>query len=87
MSVILTGIFLPGLIMGFREGLESFLIAVIILQYLKKSSNTTFRKNAFSGVLFQILALIGIGGILFSISKSIEKWNNYLKCGKAQLVF
>ena len=48
--------------MGFREGLEAFLIVVIILQYLKKSGNTTFKKNAFSG------ALLGIGGILLKLS-------------------
>jgi len=71
--------FLPGLIMGFREGLEAFLIVVIILQYLKKSSNTAFRKNAFSGALLGILASLVIGGILFSISKSIEKMEQLSK--------
>ena len=64
---------LPGLIMGFREGLEAFLIVVIILQFLKKSSNTTFRNNAFAGTLVGILASLGIGGILFLISRSIGK--------------
>jgi len=71
--------FLPGLIMGFREGLEAFLIVVIILQYLKKSRNTAFRKNAFSGALLGILASLVIGGILFSISKSIEKMEQLSK--------
>ena len=71
--------FLPGLIMGFREGLEAFLIVVIILQYLKKSGNTTFRKNAFSGALVGILASLGIGGILFAISKSIDKMEQVSK--------
>ena len=71
--------FLPGLIMGFREGLEAFLIVVIILQYLKKSSNTIFRKNAFSGALSGILASLAIGGILFSISKSIDKMEKLSK--------
>ncbi|MEK6264689.1 MAG: FTR1 family protein [Clostridium sp.] len=71
--------FLPGLIMGFREGLEAFLIVVIILQYLKKSGNTTFRKNAFSGATLGILASIGIGGILFLISRSIGKTEELAK--------
>ena len=71
--------FLPGLIMGFREGLEAFLIVVIILQYLKKSGNITFRKNAFSGALVGILASIGIGAILFYISKSIGRMEELSK--------
>jgi len=71
--------FLPGLIMGFREGLEAFLIVVIILQYLKKSGNITFRKNAFSGALVGILASLGIGAILFYISKSIGKMEELSK--------
>ncbi|MGH4121076.1 FTR1 family iron permease [Clostridium sp.] len=72
-------VFLPGLIIGFREGLEAFLIVVIILQYLKKSGNTTFRKNAFSGALVGIIASLGIGGILFFISKSIGKTEELAK--------
>lgn len=71
--------FLPGLIMGFREGLEAFLIVVIILQYLKKSNNTIFRKNAFLGALLGIFASLGIGGILFLISKSINKMDEVSK--------
>lgn len=71
--------FLPGLIMGFREGLEAFLIVVIILQYLKKSSNSVFRKNAFSGALLGILASLGIGGILYLISRSINKMEEVSK--------
>mgnify|MGYP001559609296 CR=1 FL=1 len=71
--------FLPGLIMGFREGLEAFLIVVIILQYLKKSGNTTFMKNAFSGALVGILASVGIGGVLLFISKSIGKTDELTK--------
>jgi high-affinity iron transporter len=71
--------FLPGLIMGFREGLEAFLIVVIILQYLKKSDNITLRKNAFSGALVGILASMGIGAVLFYISKSIGKMEELSK--------
>jgi len=32
--------FLPGIIMGFREGLEAFLIITMILHYLSKISQT-----------------------------------------------
>ena len=79
--------FLPGLIMGFREGLEAFVIVVIILQYLKKSGNTTFRKNAFSGALVGILASLGIGGILFAISKSIDKMEQASKVWESSASF
>lgn len=71
--------FLPGLIMGFREGLEAFLISVIIIQYLKKTDNGAYIKNAFKGVLLGIVASLGFGGILYYISKSLNKVEEYAK--------
>ncbi|MGV8984575.1 FTR1 family iron permease [Clostridium sp.] len=79
--------FLPGLIMGFREGLEAFVIVVIILQYLNKSGNTSLRKNAFSGALVGILASLGIGGILFLISKSIDSMEQASKLWESSASF
>lgn len=71
--------FLPGLIMGFREGLEAFLIVVIILQYLKKSKTEYLRKNVYFGTLMGIIASLGIGGILYSLSKVINKMDETAK--------
>lgn len=72
-------IFLPGFIMGFREGLEGFLIIVIILQYLKKSKNEYLKKNAYLGTLIGIIASLGIGGILYLISNAIGKMEEVAK--------
>ena len=38
-------IFIPGLIMAFREGLEAFLIIMILLKFLEKTKNEHFKKN------------------------------------------
>ena len=71
--------FLPGFIMGFREGLEAFLIVSIILQYLKKSKNEYLRKNVYFGAVIGILASLGIGGILYILSKLINKMDETAK--------
>lgn len=71
--------FIPGLIMGFREGLEAFLIVVIILQYLKKSKTEYLRKNVYQGAFIGIVASLGIGGILYSLSKIIDKMDEVAK--------
>jgi len=71
--------FLPGFIMGLREGLEGFLIVVIILQYLKKSKNEYLRKFVFLGTASGIVASLGIGGILYVLSKAIDKMDEVAK--------
>ena len=65
--------FLPAFIMGFREGLEAFLIVSIILQYLRKSKNESLRKYVYYGTIGGIVASLGIGGILYILSKAIDK--------------
>jgi len=63
--------FLPGLIMGFREGLEAFLIVVIIIRYLDKINQKTLKKNIYLGVSFGIALSLLVGGILYIVSKAI----------------
>ncbi len=72
-------IFMPGLIMGFREGLEAFLIVTIILQYLTQIKKADYKKYVYNGTIAGILASIGIGGILFLVSKAIEKTDEIAK--------
>jgi high-affinity iron transporter len=43
--------FLPSVIMGFREGLEAFLIVTIILRYLSKSKQTAYKKHVWQGTI------------------------------------
>lgn len=62
---------LPGFIMGFREGLEAFLIIVLMLGYLTKSKREHLRKNVYMGLGFGILASLVFGVGLFAISNLI----------------
>ena len=71
--------FMPGLIMGFREGLEAFLIVTIILKYLTQIKKVDYKKYVYNGTIAGILASIGIGGILFLVSKAIEKTDEIAK--------
>jgi high-affinity iron transporter len=71
--------FIPGLIMGFREGLEAFLIVVIILQYLNQTKQFNFKKNVYSGTISGVVASIIIGASLFIVSSLIEKTDEIAK--------
>ena len=71
--------FLPAFIMGFREGLEAFLIVSIILQYLRKSKNESLRKYVYYGTFSGIVASLGIGGILYILSKAIDRMDQVAK--------
>ncbi len=62
---------LPGLIMGFREGLEAFLIIALMLGYLTKSNRNHLRKNVYMGLGIGIIASLVFGLGLFSIAKLI----------------
>lgn len=71
--------FIPGLIMGFREGLEAFLIVTIILQYLTKIEKTEYKKHVYNGTTAGILASFLIGGILYFVSTAIQKTDEIAK--------
>jgi high-affinity iron transporter len=71
--------YFPGLIMGFREGLEAFLIITIILQYLTKIRKADYKKHVFKGTIAGILASFLIGGVLFLISTAIQKTDEIAK--------
>ncbi len=62
---------LPGFIMGFREGLEAFLIIALMLGYLTKSNKPELRRNVYMGLGIGILASLIFGVGLFLISKLI----------------
>ncbi len=56
--------YLPGLIMGFREGLEAFLVVAIILRCLDKLGQRSLRKYVFYGVFGGFAVSMLFGGIL-----------------------
>jgi high-affinity iron transporter len=59
---------IPGLIIGFREGMEAFLIIGIMLQYLTKIEKPELKKNVSSGLFAGIGGSIVFGLILWGIS-------------------
>jgi len=71
--------FIPGFIMGFREGLEAFLIVTIILQYLTQIKKNEYKKFVYNGTFAGILASLVIGGILFVVSSAIQKTDEIAK--------
>lgn len=72
-------IFLPGLIMGFREGLEAFLIVAIIIQYLNHIKKPEFKKHVFNGAAVGIALSAILGGLLFILSNAINKTDEVAK--------
>ena len=62
---------LPGFIMGFREGLEAFLIIVLMLGYLTKSNKIELKRNVYMGLGIGILASLVFGLLLFGITNVI----------------
>ena len=60
-----------GTILGFREGLEAFLIVGILIRYLSRIGAATLKKHVFFGAGIGILASVGLGGILAAISNLI----------------
>lgn len=61
---------LPGIIVGFREGLEAFLVVAIILRYLKKSHRESSVQYVWQGALLGIVLSLMLGGILYWIAQS-----------------
>lgn len=58
-------VYLPGIIVAFREWLEAFLIIIVLLRFVEKTGNIWLKKNIWAGVLLGIIVSIAAGGILF----------------------
>jgi high-affinity iron transporter len=67
------GSFLSGSIMGFREGLEAFLIIVIIIRFLDKTNKISLKKTVKYGVALGVGISLFVGGILYLVSNLIGK--------------
>lgn len=52
---------IPGIIMGFREGLEAFLVIAIMLRYISKIKQDTLKIIIWQGVLAGIILSVGLG--------------------------
>lgn len=64
--------YIPGLITGFREGLEAFLIISIMLRYVGKSQKNELKRFIYYGALTGIVASIALGGILTLVSNALS---------------
>ncbi len=64
--------FFPGLIIGFREGLEAFLIIAIIIRYLQKTDRLSSIKYVWRGAGLGVVLSLVIGGILYLIARGLS---------------
>lgn len=62
---------IQGLIMSFREGLEAFLVIMILLKFLEKTENERFKKYIWYGLTAGILVSVLFGALLGGISSRI----------------
>lgn len=64
----LLSLYLPGIIVSFREGLEAFLIIIVLLSFLEKTGNNSLKKNIWIGWWLGIFISIWVGWFFFWIS-------------------
>lgn len=65
--------FIPGLIMGFREGLEAFLMIGIMLQYLTHLNRSEYKNTIYNGVISGVFVSLLIGGTLYLLASAIDQ--------------
>jgi len=71
--------FVPGMIMGFREGLEAFIIVVVMLQYLNHIQKQAHKKYVFHGVFSGVAASLLIGSALYLLSLELNQTDEIAK--------
>jgi len=62
---------IPSLIMGFREGLEAFLLIAIILKYISKTNQSNLNNKVFQGSIAGLVISLMLGMLLNAISTSL----------------
>ena len=62
---------IQGLIMSFREGLEAFLVIVVLLKFLEKTENEKFKKYIWYGLTAGIFVSVLFGALLGGVSSLI----------------
>jgi len=70
---------LSGLVMGFREGLEAFLIIAIMLEYFNKSNKMGLKKNVFKGLGLGIIVSLVFAGLLYGLALLIGQSGDYFR--------
>lgn len=59
---------IPSLIMGFREGLEAFLLIAIILKYISKTDQSSLKSKVIQGSIIGLIISLMLGMLLNTIS-------------------
>ena len=74
---------IPAIVMGFREGLEAFLVIALILRYLNKINQGGLKVKAYQGLIAGVIlsALLGLGlnalsGALGGAGKVAKVWES-----------
>ncbi|MBN2851570.1 MAG: FTR1 family protein [Clostridia bacterium] len=65
--------------MGFREGLEAFLIIAIMIKFISKADKSNLKKHIYTGAASGVLASLVFGGLLYYLTlllKNQEKVAN-----------
>jgi high-affinity iron transporter len=73
------GNFLSGMVLGFREGLEAFLILVILLRFLRRTARADLAKSVWAGAGIGIFASLLIGGALYAVSGAMGRMEQTAK--------
>jgi high-affinity iron transporter len=73
------GNFLTGLVLGFREGLEAFLIVVILLRFLRRTGRAALVKSVWGGAALGALASLVLGGALYAASAALGRMEQTAK--------
>ncbi|MDA3931892.1 MAG: FTR1 family protein [Tenericutes bacterium] len=71
--------FFQGLVMGFREGLEAFLIIAIMIRYLSQANKHEYKKHVWTGASLGVLLSVVIGFILFLVSRALGNLDSIAK--------
>lgn len=73
------GNYLSGVVVGFREGLEAFLIVVIMLRFLRKTGRAELCKSVGLGAVIGVLLSLLVGGGLYALSSAVGKLDQAAK--------
>jgi high-affinity iron transporter len=63
--------FVQGLIVAFREGLEAFLVIVILLKFLERTNNGLLKKSVWKGLFTGVGFSVAFGAVLVWLSSFI----------------
>ena len=73
-----TASLIQGAIIGFREGLEAFLIIAIMLEYLNKTKQPLFKRNVKQGLVIGLFVSVLFGVALFFVASALGQSSDIL---------